>query len=99
VIEADLGAGDYVEDINVTPAPDIYGFEVLIKAKRHLAYAPLISAMNVDLFTQTTTREKNNHWRIRLAPQTTINATYLAVGGPTGMDTNSVYHFKLEILH
>ncbi len=98
-IEADLGAGEYVQDIHVTPAPQIYGFEVVIKAKRHLAYAPLVSALNVDLFTQTVTREKMNDWRILLAPQTTVNATYLAAEGPTAMDTNSVYHFKLEILH
>jgi hypothetical protein len=96
---ADLGAGEYVQDIQVTPVPKIYGFEVVINAKRHLAYAPLVSAMNVDLFTLTSTRERLNDWKVLLAPQTTINATYIAAAGPTEMDTNSVYQFKLEILH
>src|ERR1039458_4205926 len=94
-IEADLGAGEYIEDIRVIPAPQIYGFEIVIKAKRHLVYAPLVSAINVDLSPQTATRGKLHEWTIVLAPRSTESR----IIGEAGMDTNSVYRFKLEILH
>jgi hypothetical protein len=61
-IEAALGAGEYIEDIHVTPAPQVYGFEIVIKAKRHLAYAPLVSGVNVDLYPKTVTRGKLHDW-------------------------------------
>ena len=97
-IEADLGAEEYIEDIQVTPVPQKYGFEITIKAKRHLAYAPLVSAVNVDLFPESVTRGKMNDWKILMTQQTTMHVAYI-VGDNISMDTNTVYRFKLEILH
>ena len=94
-IEADLGAGEYIQDIRVKPAPQIYGFEIMIRAKRHLAYAPLVSGINVDLSPQSVTRGKLHDWIIVMAPQSTVSPI-IAEGA---MDTNTVYRFKLEILH
>ena len=94
-IEADLGAGEYIEDIRVIPAPRMYGFEIVVKAKRHLVYAPLVSGVNVDLSPQTATRGKLHEWSVVLAPRSTKSRLLLE----GGMDTNSVYRFKLEILH
>ena len=70
-IEADQGASEYVEDIQVVPAPQVYGFEITIKAKRHLAYAPLVSGLDVGLFPQTVTRGKLHDWKIVVSPHST----------------------------
>ncbi len=94
-IEADLGAGEYIEDIRVIPAPQIYGFEILVKARRHLAYAPLVSGVNVDLLPQTATRGRLHDWAIVLSPQSTVSS--IITEAP--MDPNKVYRFRLEILH
>jgi hypothetical protein len=95
-IETDLGAGEYIEDIRVTRVPQIYGFEVQIKAKRHLAYAPLVSGIDVDLLPQSATRGKLHDWIIVLSPNSTTPAR-ITEEGPG--DTNGVHRFKLEILH
>ena len=95
-IEADAGAGEYIEDIRVIPAPQIYGFEVVIKAKRHLAYAPMVSGLDVALFPQTIDRGKMYDWDIVLTPQSTLPAF---IQGGQDWDSNKVYRFKLEILH
>ena len=94
-IEADLGAMEYIEDIHVIPAPQIYGFEVVIKAKRHLAYAPLVTGLDLDLYPQTATRGKMHVWRIVLSPESTTAS--IITEDP--MNTNKVHRFKLEILH
>ena len=94
-IEADLGAGDYVEDIQVIPVPQIFGFEIVIKTKRHLAYAPLVTGIDVNLFPQTLTRRKLHDWSIVLSPQSTT--TSIITEDP--MNTNRVHRFRLEILH
>jgi hypothetical protein len=70
-IEADLGAMEYLEDIRVTPAPQVYGFEVVVKANRHLAYAPLVTGISADLFPQSATRGRLHEWRIVLSPSST----------------------------
>lgn len=99
-IDADLGAGEYVQDIQVTAAPQLYGFEILVKCKRHLAYPPLVSAVNVDLFAQSVTRGQRNDWRVLMTPESTAHPI-ISVNGVNAllMDTNIVYRFKLEILH
>ncbi len=94
-IEADLGAGDYIEGIGVTFVPNIYGFEINIQLKRHLAYAPLIVGVDADLFEQSAVRGKLHDWKIVVAPNST--APHLLAEG-TG-DTNHYHRFKLEILH
>jgi hypothetical protein len=94
-IEADLGAGDYIEDIKVTPEPKIYGYEITIKTKRYLAYPPLITGLDADLFPQATTRGKMYDWNIELSP----NSTTQTIMAESPMNTNTVHRFKLEILH
>jgi len=94
-IEADLGAGDYIESIRVTPVPKIYGFEIQLRVKRHLAYAPLIVGIDADLFEQSAMRGKLHDWKIVVAPNS-MAPSILAEG--VG-DTNQVHRFKLEILH
>jgi hypothetical protein len=69
-VEADLGAGEYIEDIQVKPAPAVYGYEVIIKAKRHLAYAPLITGIDTDMLPQTATRGKMYDWDTSRPPPT-----------------------------
>jgi hypothetical protein len=96
-IEADLGAGEYIEDIRVTPTPENYGFEVVIRAKRHLAYAPLVTGVDANLFPDSATRGKLHDWKIVLAPNTTLDG--FPIGGGPGMDTNKLHRFKVEILH
>lgn len=96
-IEADLGAGEYIEDIRVKPIPQSYGFEVTIKAKRHLAYAPLVTGVDADLFPESAVRGKLHDWTVLLAPNTTVEGSIL--GDPSAMDTNKLHRFKLEILH
>jgi hypothetical protein len=96
-IEADAGAAEYIEDIRVIQAPQIYGYEVVIKAKRHLAYPPMVSGLDVALFPQSETRGKMHDWDIVLAPQITMPAL-LTEEGP-GWTSNTVHRFKLEILH
>ena len=94
-IEADAGAMEYIEDIRVTPVPKKYGYEIVIKPKRHLAYAPLVSGIDVDLFTESATRGKLHEWIIILDPQSTVSA----ITTETEMNTNAVHRFKLEMLH
>ena len=94
-IEADLGASEYIEEILVRPAGPIYGYEVLIKAKRHLVYAPLITGLDTDMLPQSATRGKMYDWDIVLFPKSTMSALITE----TPMDTNALHRFKLEILH
>ena len=94
-IEADLGAMEYIDDIHVIPAPQIYGYEVVIKAKRHLAYAPLVTGLDLDLFPQSATRGRLHMWSIVLSPQSTTAS--IITEDP--INTNAVHRFKLEILH
>jgi hypothetical protein len=74
-IEADMGTGEYVESLTVTPVQRIYGFEVVVKAKRHLAYAPLVVGLNANLYPVSSTREKGNDWKIVLQPNSTQSST------------------------
>jgi hypothetical protein len=94
-IEADLGAMEYIEDIHVIPAPQIYGFEVVVKAKRHLAYAPLITGLDLDLHPQAATRGKLHTCNIMLSPASTTES--ITTGEP--MNTTKLHRFRLEILH
>src|SRR5258706_11091856 len=94
-IEADLGAGDYIDQIQIRPTPKNYGFEIIITPKRHLIYAPLVSAVDVDLFAHTSQRGNKHDWIISMTPQSTVSHLLL----DNQFDTNAVYHFKLEILH
>ena len=94
-IEADFGAGEYIDDIRVTPVTNIYGFEIQIKAKRHLAYAPLVVGIDAGLYPIKTTRGKMHDWNLVLAPNSTLGLLSLE----DSMNTNTVYRFKLEILH
>jgi hypothetical protein len=94
-IEADLGAMEYIEDIHVIPNPQIYSFEVVVKAKRHLAYAPLVTGLDLDLHPQVATRGKLHTWNIMLSPASTTES--ITTGEP--MNTSKVHRFRLEILH
>ena len=96
-VETDLGASDYVEEIKIAPNPPAYGFNVLVKAKRHLAYPPLIIGVNADLFQERATRGNMNDWDILMTPNSPISGAIIGEGG--GFTTNFVYRFKLEILH
>jgi len=53
VIETDLGTADYLEKIRLKFAPAVYGIEIMLDCKKHLAYAPLVTCLNADLFTVT----------------------------------------------
>lgn len=97
-IEANLGAEEYIEDVRVTPAPQVFGFEVVVRAKRHLAYAPLVAGLDVALFPQTVTRGRLHDWVIVLSPQNTAPNLWAHTGDEDSY-TNTVYRFKLEILH
>lgn len=94
-IEADLGAMEYIEDIHVTPLPKVYGYQVVIKAKRHLAYAPVVTGLDRALFPQSSIRGKLHEWTITLEPASTV--TTISAGEE--MRTKEVHHFKIEILH
>jgi hypothetical protein len=94
-IEADLGADQYIDDIQVIPAPSIYGYEIIIKTKQYLAYPPLITGLDADLFPQTATRGKMYGWDIMLSP----NSTTQTIMAESPMNTNTLHRFKLEILH
>lgn len=94
-IEADLGASEYIYGIRVIPAPQIYGYEIVVNAKRHLAYPPLITGLDADLFPQTVTRGKLHDWSIILSPQSTAPS----ILAENRLNTNEVHRFKLEILH
>jgi len=96
-VDADLGASDYIENITVTPKPEIYGYEVRLKCKRHLAYAPIVTGIDVDLFSQPPKRTKLYDWVIVLSPNTTAEGAVF--GESSSMNTNTVHRFKLEILH
>jgi hypothetical protein len=37
-----MGAMEYIEGIEAKAVPDEFGFEILLKGKKHLAYAPLV---------------------------------------------------------
>ena len=94
-IEADLGAMEYIEDIKVNPVPKNFGFEVVIKAKRHLAYAPVVSGLDIGVYPQTSTRGKLHEWTITLTPESTASVRIVS----EDMDTAKLHRFKLEILH
>jgi hypothetical protein len=38
------------EHIEVKPAPEVFGFKITLHGKRHLVNAPLVSAVDVNLF-------------------------------------------------
>lgn len=96
-IELDVGASEYIDttNIRITPVPDIYGFSIEIPAKRHLAYPPLLSGLDVSLFPEKIERGKGNDWKVILAPQST---TPTLLADRVEM-SKKPYRFKLEILH
>lgn len=49
-IEDDHGTQEYIQKIDAKPLPQFYGYEVVIHAKRHLVYAPLVTGLDVSLF-------------------------------------------------
>jgi hypothetical protein len=93
-IESNSEATDYIEDIQVTPVPEIYGFKVLLKAKRHFTF-PLVSPVDINLYPESTERTHGNDWLIVLRHRS-LNTV---LDSETAMDTNAVYRFKIEILH
>lgn len=93
-----MRSSDYVESIHVKPLPAIFGYEIIVHAKQHLAYAPLMTATDVDLFSQPGSRTNAfgpNDWRFVVGPFSTTSA----ITAISALDTNAVHHFKLEILH
>ena len=94
-IETDLGVSDYIQDLKVTANPTNYTFTIEVEAKRHLAYPPLITAVDVDLYTVSATRGKMHSWTIVLSPNSVVQQLW----GDAALDTNAVHRFKLEILH
>jgi hypothetical protein len=97
-IEADFGAGDYIDGIEVVPQPKVYGYSITIKAKRHLAYAPLVTGIDIGLLPQSAIRGKMHDWVISVAPNGGVPA--LLLGADAGSTTNTDVHtFRLEILH
>jgi len=95
VIETDLGTADYLEKIRLKFAPAVYGIEIMLDCKKHLAYAPLVTCLNADLFTVTVDRMAPNGWDYLIRP----NSTESGIITDAPMDTNTVYRFKIEILH
>ncbi len=93
----DFGAGDYIENIHVTPNLTNYGFEVSIKGRRHLEHSPIVAGLNVSLFPEVIRRTPGteNDWTILMSPQN----TFPALLAEPSLDTNFVYEFRLEIIH
>ena len=97
-IEADFGAGDYIDGITVVPQPKVYGYSITIKAKRHLAYAPLVTGIDVGLLPQSAIRGTMHEWIVSVAPNGGVPA--LLLDASAGSTTNNEVHtFRLAILH
>jgi hypothetical protein len=94
-IDPDFGAAEHISDISGTPESKFYGFNILIKAKHHLAYAPLITAIDINLFQSTADRDRLNDWRIQMTPNTTVPG----ILAEDALDINVVHRFRLDILH
>jgi hypothetical protein len=95
-VELQHGAEDYIDTVVVTPSPGVNGYDLLIKAKRHLAYAPLVTALNVSLHPQVTERQDGHNWKITMTPQLTYSPLTTDNGG---FNTNVVHRFLVEVLH
>jgi len=93
---ADFGANDLIESIKVKEAPQIYGFEITIRFKKHLANEPIINGLNVNLYPESVTRGSMNTWTFVMTPASTL-PSLLAEG--YGEREKRIYKFKLEILH
>jgi hypothetical protein len=94
-IEADFGAMEHLDDVRVILHPQVYGFELVINPKHHLAYAPLIRALDSNVVPTRTDRGPKYQWSISMLPQTTAQTIISA----DEMDTNRIYRFMVEILH
>jgi hypothetical protein len=92
-----IGTEDYIDRIVSTPSPTNSGYLFLIKGKRYIEHAPIITALNVSLYPESLSRTPGtpNDWTVLMSPQ----ITYSVIGAAGGMDTNVVYQFRLEILH
>jgi hypothetical protein len=95
--ELNQGAEEYVdlEHIEVKSVPQHYGFNITLHGKRHLNNPPLVSALDVNLFPEKVERGKGFDWNIFLVPRSTASM----VIDDAGMDTKTVYRFKVEIVH
>jgi hypothetical protein len=96
-VELNQGADEYLdlERLEVKPAPEIYGFNITLHGKRHLNNPPLVSGVDVNLFPEKVERGKGFDWNIVLVPRST--ASHIVT--EAGMDTKTVYRFKVEIVH
>ena len=95
--ELNQGADEYLdlEHIEVKPVPQNYGFNITLHGKRHLNNPPLVSGLDVNLFPEKVERGKGFDWNIVLVPRSTASH----IVDESGMDTKTVYRFKVEIVH
>jgi hypothetical protein len=94
-IEADLGTSDYVRDIRVVLQPSDFGMDVEVDCKRHLAYAPLVTCLSSGISAVDVIRTPPNGWKYSMRPA----STFTSIAAESGMNTNDIWRFKLEILH
>ena len=83
------------EHIEVKPAPEVFGFKITLHGKRHLVNAPLVSAVDVNLFPDKIERGQGYDWNFLLVPR----STFTGIRDEADMDTTKVYRFKVEIVH
>jgi len=97
IVEADLGAEDYIDTkhISVTPNWSDWGFTISLRAKHHLAYAPLLTSINSDLFASNVERGPMETWVYVMK----IDTTTVSRSMSAGFLTNRTFRFKLEVLH
>ena len=69
----DIGTEDYIDRIVSTPSPTNSGYLFLIKGKRYIEHAPIITALNVSLYPESLSRTPRtpNDWTVWMSPQIT----------------------------
>lgn len=95
-VEAAAGFEDYVADINVAPLPVKFGFQITVKAKKHLHYEPLVTCLDGNLHLSKSERGRLHDWVYEVVPNPKGEMFFTK---DDRMDTNAVFRFKLEILH
>jgi hypothetical protein len=78
-VESDLGASEYIDEkeISVSPIPRIYGYEIRLKGKQHMAYSPLVMGLDSDLFSLSAVRGKGHDWVLVVCPNSTLGGSVL----------------------
>jgi hypothetical protein len=95
VILSDAGASELIESIKVKNRPQVFGYEVAVQFKKHIANEPLLSGVNINLLPETVTRGPSHTWTFLLTPAWTSPA----ILDPDSTNEIRYCKFLLEMLH